>query len=109
MVFDPRPLTEASSPHACAAGTADMREDGVCGLADGSDRHVHAVIINRDLPGDKVLEWHREKAGTVEHVHDEIKNELAGLCVTDTGDCEPAIRQAGNIVGFRTAARRHPI
>jgi len=47
-------------------------------FADGSDRHFHAVITNRDLPGDKLLEWHREKAGTVEHVHDEIKNWLAG-------------------------------
>jgi hypothetical protein len=45
---------------------------------DGSDRHHHAVITNRDLRGDKLLNWHREKAGTVEHVHDEIKNALAG-------------------------------
>lgn len=48
-------------------------------FADGSDRQFHAVITNRDdLPGDKLIEWHREKAGTVEHVHDEIKNWLAG-------------------------------
>jgi hypothetical protein len=47
-------------------------------FADGSDRHHHAVITNRDLPGDKLLDWHREKAGTVEHVHDEIKNALGG-------------------------------
>jgi hypothetical protein len=24
------------------------------------------------------LDWHREKAGTVEHTHDEVKNELGG-------------------------------
>lgn len=47
-------------------------------FGDGSDRHHHAVITNRDLPGDKLLDWHREKAGTVEHVHDEIKNALGG-------------------------------
>ena len=47
-------------------------------FADGSDRHYHAVITNRDLPGDKLLDWHREKAGTIEHVHDEIKNALGG-------------------------------
>lgn len=47
-------------------------------FADGSDRHHHAVITNRDLHGDKLLDWHREKAGTVEHVHDEIKNALGG-------------------------------
>jgi hypothetical protein len=47
-------------------------------FADGSDRHHHAVITNRDLPGDQLLNWHREKAGTVEHVHDEVKNALGG-------------------------------
>lgn len=52
-----------------------LKAQGVL-FADGSDRHHHAVITNRDLPGDKLLDWHREKAGTVEHVHDEIKNAL---------------------------------
>jgi len=47
-------------------------------FADGSDRHHHAVITNLDWAGDRLLNWHREKAGTVEHVHDEIKNGLAG-------------------------------
>jgi hypothetical protein len=47
-------------------------------FADGSDRHHHAVITNRDLQGALLLNWHREKAGTVEHVHDEIKNALGG-------------------------------
>jgi hypothetical protein len=47
-------------------------------FADGSDRHYHAVITNRDLRGDLLLNWHREKAGTIEHVHDEAKNELGG-------------------------------
>jgi hypothetical protein len=54
-----------------------LKPQGVL-FADGSDRHHHAVITNRDLPGDKLLDWHREKAGTVEHVHDEIKNGLGG-------------------------------
>ena len=45
---------------------------------DGSDRHHHAVLTNLDWEGVKLLNWHREKAGTVEHVHDEIKNALAG-------------------------------
>lgn len=45
---------------------------------DGSDRHFHAVITNLKEEGDKVLVWHREKAGTVEHTHDEVKNALAG-------------------------------
>lgn len=45
---------------------------------DGSDRHHHAVLTNLDWEGAKLLHWHREKAGTVEHVHDEVKNGLAG-------------------------------
>jgi hypothetical protein len=47
-------------------------------FADGTDRMHHAVITNLDLPGNKLLNWHREKAGTIEHVHDEIKNALGG-------------------------------
>jgi len=54
-----------------------LKPQGVL-FADGSDRHHYAVITNRDLAGDKLLDWHREKAGTVEHVHDEIKNALGG-------------------------------
>jgi hypothetical protein len=54
-----------------------LKPQGVL-FADGSDRHHHAVVTNRDLPGDKLLDWHREKAGTIEHVHDEIKNALGG-------------------------------
>jgi hypothetical protein len=47
-------------------------------FADGSDRHHHAVLTNLDWEGAQLLNWHREKAGTVEHVHDEIKNALGG-------------------------------
>jgi DDE family transposase len=48
-------------------------------FADGSDRHFHAVITNQqEMAGGRLLEWHREKAGTVEHTHDEVKNELGG-------------------------------
>ena len=45
---------------------------------DGTDRHHYAVVTNLDWAADKLLNWHREKAGTVEHVHDEVKNGLAG-------------------------------
>ena len=46
---------------------------------DGSDRHFHAVISNeRAWAGGRLLNWHRQKAGTVEHTHDEVKNELGG-------------------------------
>jgi hypothetical protein len=46
---------------------------------DGTDRHFHAVITSeKKLDGGRLLDWHREKAGTVEHTHDEVKNELGG-------------------------------
>jgi hypothetical protein len=35
------------------------------------------VVTNLDWDGGRLLEWHRLKAGTVEHVHDELKNGLA--------------------------------
>lgn len=54
-----------------------LKPQGVL-FADGSDRHHHAVVTNLPWAGDRLLKWHREKAGTVEHVHDEVKNALAG-------------------------------
>jgi len=47
-------------------------------FADGNRYHYHAVITNRELPGDELLTWQRQKAGTIEHVHDEVKNDLGG-------------------------------
>ena len=47
-------------------------------FADGTDRHHHAVITNLAWAGARLLQWHREKAGTIEHVHDEVKNGLGG-------------------------------
>ena len=46
-------------------------------FADGTDRHHRAVVTNLDWDGGRLLDWHRLKAGTVEHVHDELKNGLA--------------------------------
>lgn len=54
-----------------------LKAQGVL-FADGSDRHCHAIITNRDEDGAWLLNWHREKAGTIERVHDEIKNGLGG-------------------------------
>lgn len=47
-------------------------------FADGADLRHYAVLTNLEWDGGKLLEWHREKAGTIEHVHDEVKNALAG-------------------------------
>jgi hypothetical protein len=46
-------------------------------FADGSDRLHFAVVTNLDWDGERLIEWHRQKAGTIEHVHDELKNGLA--------------------------------
>lgn len=54
-----------------------LKPQGVM-FTDGSDRHHHAVVTNLKWDGARLLQWHREKAGTVEHVHDEVKNGLGG-------------------------------
>jgi hypothetical protein len=54
-----------------------LKPQGVL-FKDGTDRHFHAVVTNQTLDGGRLLAWHREKAGTVEHTHDEVKNELGG-------------------------------
>jgi len=55
-----------------------LKPQGVL-FADGSDRKHHAVLSNLwDWAGARLLQWHREKAGTIEHTHDEVKNELGG-------------------------------
>ena len=55
-----------------------LKPQGVL-FKDGTDRHHYAVVTNQvKLDGGKLLDWHREKAGTVEHTHDEVKNELGG-------------------------------
>lgn len=55
-----------------------LKPQGVL-FKDGSDRHFHAVITNdQERQGGHLLDWHREKAGTVEHTHDEVKNGLGG-------------------------------
>ena len=47
-------------------------------FADGSDRQHYAVVTNLEWEGSRLLQWQREKAGTIEHVHDELKNALGG-------------------------------
>ena len=35
-----------------------------------------AVVTNRDLPGDELIHWHREKCGTIEKTHDRLKHDV---------------------------------
>ena len=47
-------------------------------FADGSSSKHFAVVSNDwDADGQALLEWHRGKAGTIEHVHRTLKDELA--------------------------------
>ena len=63
---------------------------------DGSRTAYFAVVTNRQDRGDRVIEWHREKAGTIEHVHEETKNGLAGGVL-------PSGKFGANAVWFRFA------
>jgi hypothetical protein len=46
---------------------------------DGSAVRHFAVLSNRwELEAGRLIEWHREKAGTIELIHDILKNDLAG-------------------------------
>lgn len=55
----------------------------------------HAVVTNRhDLDAAEIVRWHREKAGTIEHVHRVLKDELgAGVL--------PSARFGANAAWFR--------
>lgn len=46
-------------------------------FANGGDTKYLAVVTNRQGEGDALVRWHWEKAGTIELVHDVLKNDLA--------------------------------
>lgn len=46
-------------------------------FADGSAVKHFAIVTNREQDGLALIRWHRQKAGTVEHAHHVLKNELA--------------------------------
>jgi len=50
-------------------------------FADGSTVQHFAVVTNRAGDGLALLQWHRQKAGTVEHTHHILKNELAAAAL----------------------------
>lgn len=50
-------------------------------FADGSTvKHV-AIVTNRAGDGLTLIRWHRQKAGTVEHAHHVLKNEVAAAAL----------------------------
>lgn len=63
-------------------------------FADGHAVKQFAIVTNRKGDGLTLLRWHREKAGTVEHVHHVLKNELAAAAL-------PSGKFGVNAVWFR--------
>lgn len=48
-------------------------------FSDGNSYHYYAVVTNRwEMEGEELLRWQRERCGSVEKVHDVLKNDLAG-------------------------------
>jgi hypothetical protein len=66
-------------------------------FAEGHDKRYHAILTNRwDEDGGGLSTWHRAKAGTIEHVHDEVKNGLGGGRL-------PSAKFGANAAWFRIA------
>jgi hypothetical protein len=67
-------------------------------LLDGNFAVKHLAIVTnrRDLDAEALLRWHWTKAGTIEHVHDVVKNELGAGSL-------PSGRFGANAAWFRFA------
>jgi hypothetical protein len=66
-------------------------------FADGSSVHYCAVVTIRTEDGLTILQWHRAKAGTVEHAHHVLKHELAAAAL-------PSGKFGANAAWFRLNA-----
>lgn len=78
VVFIPNEHSERkdSQPLRYVAIRIRQRQGGL--LNDGSEVKHFAVVSNiRKWKATRLLQWQREKAGTIEAVHDVLKNELA--------------------------------
>jgi len=78
VVFVPSERSEHkdSQPLRYIAIRLRQRQGGL--FADGSTVRHFAVLSNLwDWDAVKLIQWHREKAGTIERVHDVMRNDLA--------------------------------
>jgi len=74
--WDPHPQGEKLDPIRYLAIRISRRQGEL--FADGRLYKYFAVITNRwDYDAKRLLEWQREKAGSIEAAHDILKNELA--------------------------------
>jgi Transposase DDE domain group 1 len=72
-------------------------------FADGSEAKYFAVASNEwKWEPKKLLEWHREKAGSIEALHDVVKNDLAGGVM-------PCARFGANAAWLRLALLTHNV
>ena len=70
---------------------------------DGALTKHFAVVTNRfDFDAKRLLEWHREKAGSIEALHDVLKNELAAGVM-------PCARFGANAAWLRLAVMTHNV
>jgi hypothetical protein len=101
--FTPRELTErkAAAPIRYVAIRIRKRQGDL--FDDGALVKHYAVLSNLwDLPASRLIEWHREKAGTIEGIHDVVKNELAGGIL-------PCKYFGANAAWFRLAVLSHNV
>ena len=68
-------------------------------LFESKGVHYHAIVSNRDELEDaaELVRWHRQKAGTIEHVHRVMKDELSAGVL-------PSARFGANAAWFRINA-----
>lgn len=70
---------------------------------DGAMVKHYAVLSNMwETSAPRLIEWHREKAGTIEAIHDVVKNELAGGVL-------PCKYFGANAAWFRLALLTHNV
>jgi hypothetical protein len=72
----------------------ELFEDGV------KTRHFAVVTNIWDMDGQELLEWQRGKAGTIEHIHHILGNELAG-------GVYPSTRHGANAAWLRLQVLTH--
>jgi len=78
-----------------------QRQGGL--FEDGVLTRHYAVVTNRfDFDGKRLLEWHREKAGSIEALHHALKNELAAGVL-------PCARFGANAAWLRMAVITHNV
>ncbi len=66
--------------HAAVALRGDSHSVAAGGTVSDGSREKHFAVVSNlwEWNAERLIQWHREKAGTIEAVHDVVKNELAG-------------------------------